>query len=262
MIPKPRTVRFDFSRVPRHWFGGNAIATHIVNGVNLLFPAGERFFVRSVHRWLDGVDDEILGERVRGFAGQEGRHANAHERYFDALRAQGYDIDTFLRVYEAIAYGFIERIAPTKLALSTTVACEHFTAILAEYALEKRLLDFAHPTMRELLMWHAAEEIEHRSVAFDVLQKVAPGYGLRAAGMALAATCLGGFWFAATLSLIVQDRDVALGEKLAQWKVAREQRDRSVFVRGIREYLRPGFHPDQNPIDHLAADYLEAAGIA
>jgi hypothetical protein len=261
MIPKPRALRFDFSEVPRHWFAGNAVATQIANGINLLFPAGERFFVRSVHRYLDQVDDPVLGERVRGFSGQEGRHASAHERYFETLRAQGYDIDTFLRAYEAVAYGFIERVATPKLRLSVTVACEHFTAIMAAYALEKRILDSAHPTMRDLILWHAAEEIEHRSVAFDVLQRVAPGYGLRAAGMAVAAACLGGFWLAATLSLVAQDRDVGVRDKVRQWGVARRQRD-SVFLHGMREYLRPGFHPDHNAIDHLATEYLNTAGLA
>jgi predicted metal-dependent hydrolase len=262
-IPKPRAVRFDFTNVPKHWFGGNVVATHIANGVNLLFPAGERFFVRSVHRYLDRIDDPILGERVRGFAGQEGRHANAHERYFDSLRAQGYDIDTFLNVYEAIAYGFLEKTFGPKMRLATTVACEHFTAILAEYALEKRLLDFADPTMRDLLLWHAAEEIEHRSVAFDVLQSVDSGYALRAAGMAMASVCLGSFWVAATLSLLAQEREISGAQKMKHWKVARAQRgDGSVFRRGIRDFLRPGFHPDRNPVDRVAAEYLEAAGIA
>jgi predicted metal-dependent hydrolase len=261
-IPKPRAIKLDFSKVPKHWFGGNVVATQIANGVNLLFPAGERFFVRSVHRYLDRIDDPILGERVKGFAGQEGRHANAHEKYFDALRAQGYDIDTFLKAYEAIAYGFLEKAFGPKMRLATTVACEHFTAILAEYALQERLLDFADPTMRELLLWHAAEEIEHRSVAFDVLQHVDSGYGLRAAGMAMASVCLGGFWVAATLSLLAQEKGLSRKQTFKQWRVVRAERDRSVFRRGIRDFLKPGFHPDRNPIDRVAADYLEAAGIA
>ena len=56
---QPRAPDLDLdTRIPRHWFGGNALATHIVNGVNLLFPAGEQFFVRSVRRYLDAVEGE------------------------------------------------------------------------------------------------------------------------------------------------------------------------------------------------------------
>ena len=30
--------------IPRHWMNGNAFATHFFNGLNLVFPDGERFF--------------------------------------------------------------------------------------------------------------------------------------------------------------------------------------------------------------------------
>ena len=66
-VPKVRSPGVDVSGVPRHWFGGNVVATHVANGVNLLFPAGERFFVRSVHHYLDRIDDEHLRARVKGF---------------------------------------------------------------------------------------------------------------------------------------------------------------------------------------------------
>jgi hypothetical protein len=40
-----------------------------------------------------------------------------------------------------------------------------------------------HPEMVKLWQWHALEEAEHKAVAFDVLQAVAPGYWLRVAAM-------------------------------------------------------------------------------
>jgi predicted metal-dependent hydrolase len=249
--------------VPRHWFGGNVLATHIVNGVCLLFPAGERFFVRSVNYYLDRVDDPHLRAQIKGFFGQEGRHAREHERFFEALEAQGYDVRRFLRLYERVAYGFIERVAPRSLALATTAACEHYTAIIAEHGLRQRLLDLAHPRVRALLLWHAAEEIEHRAVAFDVLQKVSPGYGLRVAGMLMATVCLGGFWVAASLALLAQEDGLDLARLRRDWSVARERTlPHGVFLRGLREYLRPGFHPAQADIDGLAADYLASVGLS
>jgi predicted metal-dependent hydrolase len=263
-IPRPRSPDLDFdASVPRHWFGNNVVGTHVANGVNLLFPAGERFFVRSVNRYLGEVSDPLLRAQVKGFFAQEGRHAHEHERVFRMLEAQGYEIEPFLRAYERIAYGVIEKIAPPSLALATTAACEHFTAILAEGALRERLLDLAHPTMRALLLWHAAEEIEHRAVAFDVLKRVHPSYALRIAGLALAATCLGGFWVAATLTLLWQERGLAQGRLRNDFRVARSRaRKRSVFVRGIRAYLVPGFHPLDNPIDSLAESYLASVHLA
>lgn len=256
-MPKPRAFAFDPAGLPKHWLNGSAIGTHLANGVNLLFPMGERFFVRSVRHFLDRIeDDPVLKEQVRGFFGQEGRHARAHEDVFEMLQAQGFDLTGFLAVYDRIAFRFIEKLAPPKLHLATTAACEHFTAIMAEDALREDLFSTSHPAMARLLMWHAAEEIEHRAVAFDVLQRVDPSYALRVAGLAMAAPLLAGFWIAGALTLLAQD-DVPR-EQL--WRELQAMRGRDVFGgvfgRGIRAYLRRDFHPLENPIDELARDYL------
>lgn len=262
--PRNPGIRFDES-IPRHWFGGSGLLTQLANGVNLLFPEGERFFVRSVRYYMDQfADDPELFERVRGFCAQEGRHAKTHEDYFQLMRAQGYEIDRFLATYRRLAYDFLERISPPALRLSATVALEHFTAIMADNCLRERLLDHAHPTMARLLYWHAAEEIEHKAVAFDVLERVNPSYALRMAGLALATVTLGGFWIAGTRMLLAQDR--AAGRDTGLGPMRAEARERSifrrVFLRGIREYLRPGFHPAQNDNYHRAHEYLTSVGLA
>ncbi len=262
--PKPRAPVLPLDRaIPRHWFAGNVWATQVVNGVNLLFPAGERFFVRSVNHYLKELGDPRLVAQVRGFFGQEGRHAKEHERFFEVMRAQGFEIERFLRIYEAIAFGFVERISPPALRLATTAACEHFTAILAEEVLGERILDHAHPSMRDLLLWHASEEIEHRAVAFDVLRAVAPSYALRMTGLVLATALLGGFWTAATTSLLAQEPKLTLGRLRQDARAARAKMgSRSVFRRGILEYMRRDFHPSQADTDHLAATYLSSVGLS
>jgi predicted metal-dependent hydrolase len=266
--PLPRTPRIGFLEVPRRWLAGSAAATHVANGVNLLFPAGERFFVRSVRHYLDSLDDEELVREVKGFFGQEGRHAQAHERFFDTMRAQGYEIDRFLARYERLAFGIIEKASPPALRLSVTVALEHFTAILAEDALSGPMLPHADPAMRQLLQWHALEELEHKSVAFDVLAAVNPSYPLRLAGLALATTLLGAFWIRATQDLLAQD-GMTLGDAARELRQLRERGHehgegfprpivQRVFLRGIREYLRPGFHPRDRDDAALVAAALAA----
>jgi predicted metal-dependent hydrolase len=262
-VIRPRSPRFEFSDVPRHWFKGVVLSTHLVNGVNLLFPAGERFFVRSVHRFASRVKDPVLREQIRGFNAQEGRHANAHERYFETLESQGYRIRGFLRFYEAFAFGFVERVAPEQLRLAVTVAAEHFTATLARGGLVEDVFAGAHPTMRALLMWHACEEIEHKAVAFDVLREVNPSYALRMAGLAAATMLLGGFWMLGTGMLVAQDR-IGLGRLVSEMRLVRDQQPFSdrVFGSAIRSYVARGFHPyDERGDDALARDYLAAAGL-
>ncbi|MEZ4402991.1 MAG: metal-dependent hydrolase [Kofleriaceae bacterium] len=252
--------------MPRHWLGGAAVPTQIANGVNLLFPAGERFFVRSVYHYLDRIDDPQLKAAIKGFAGQEGRHARSHEDYFATMRAQGYAIDRFLELYQWLSFTLLERIAPPALRLAATAAAEHYTAIMAAGAAADVPLDQAHPAMRQLLYWHAAEELEHKSVAFDVLQAVNSSYALRVAGLAMSTALLASMWLAATSYLWWQDG-------ITPWRAVRQLRQlrgqapsepivTRVFLRGIRQYLRRDFHPDQDDNYHLAEALLAKSAEA
>ena len=259
---KPRApgVKFD-AAMPRYWFGGMKPASLLANGVNLLFPAGERFFVRSVMHYLPHIDDDVLKAQVRGFAGQEHRHARAHEDYNVLLETQGYRLARFLKVYERIAFDGIERISPASLRLAVTAATEHFTAILAEDALSRGYFAAMNSEVGRLLMWHAAEEIEHKAVAFDVLQKVAPGYPLRMAGLALASALLGGFWFAAVVTLARQDAKLPPEPHREPTQEEKKHTPLDVFARGIRDYARPSFHPNQNDNLPLAVEALRSLGL-
>jgi hypothetical protein len=268
----PRKPRFDLAAVPRHWFGGSRIATHIANGVNVLFPAGERFFVRSVNHFIDhpavAADPELVAQ-IKGFFGQEGKHARAHEEYNELLRAHGFEIDRLLDVHDRFFYGWLEHKLSPELKLAATAAAEHFTAIMADNASRRDILAHAHPVMRALLLWHAAEEIEHKAVAFDVLQKVNPSFRLRIAGLVWSTTMLSFWWLLGTLNLLRQEgmtRDQVRAE-LRGLRASRGDGDgiaRRVFLRGIREYLRRDFHPSHNDnyalaVEHLRGMFADAA---
>jgi predicted metal-dependent hydrolase len=264
-IPTPRTVKPNFAVVPRHWLANNAVATHIANGVNVLFPEGERFFVRSVHRYASKIEDPILQKQMKGFFGQEGKHAGTHEDFNKTLEQQGFQLKNFLRFYRFLAFGVIERLSPPQLRLAITAASEHFTAILAEVALRDSVIkNHGHPVMKQLLLWHAAEEIEHKAVAFDVLQKINPSYALRMWGLAVATLCLGGFWTIATLTLLRQDKKLgAPSADAIPLQRLRRQEDilRRTFVGGLRQYIKRDFHPNQNDNLWLAQQYLAQAGL-
>jgi hypothetical protein len=259
-VPVPRRMDFPFDAdaIPRRWFAGKALPTHVANGLNLLFPAGERFFIRSVRHYADRIDDPNLRARVRGFYEQEGHHAREHQRFFEIMEAQGLRIRPFLRWYERVGYEWLEkRIFSCEMALSTTVAAEHFTATLADRALSQDFLDHAHPVMAALLKWHAAEEIEHKSVAFDVLQLVNPSYRLRVQGLLLATTTLLSFWAIATVMLLRQERVTLrqLRRELHEMRSAGHSLDRTIRSAFV-DYLRRDFHPSQIPNEPLARAHL------
>ncbi len=262
-----RKPKFPFAEVPRHWFGGSPFATHLANGLNLLFPLGERLFVRSVRKHLPTIkQDPELEARVRGFIAQEVRHGMEHERFFEIMEAQGFRIRPFLAWYEQVAFGVLEKIGARvhpDLDLSVTVALEHFTAMFAERALGKDpLQEIAHPVMRDLLLWHACEEIEHKSVAFDVLARVNPSYALRMAGLGVASVSLLAFWLAATRMLLRQEPKVEARNILREVAATREHNTllNGAFAASFVDYLRRDFHPSQQANEHLAEAWLAANG--
>lgn len=245
---RPRNMGFELDDTPRHWVADAAFPTAMGNTLHLIFPMGERFFVRAVRHFQEQITDPELRAQIKGFYAQEGRHAHEHERVFKLLEDRhGVDLQPFLRLYKKIAFEVIEPRTSHKLRLAVTVALEHYTAIMAEDALEGGLLERAHPAMRPLLAWHASEEIEHKAVAFDVLKAVDDGYALRMAGMVLATALLMGFWALGTTMLLRQEK-IGWRETLRQMRSARKANPvlSRVFVRGIREYLRRDFHPWQN----------------
>jgi len=240
---------FDFSEVEHFWLAGNPVATQVFNGLNLVFPDGERFFIKAVRDQMGSVDDPQLAAQVRGFSAQEGRHAREHERYFEVLREQGYEIDTFLRRFNRFL-GFVNRVAPAPLRLAMTAGAEHFTAIFGSIALrDEKLLPDAHPAMAKLVVWHASEEVEHKAVAYDVLQASSPSWLLRIAGFALATLSLFGWSAIATRMLLRQDVEAGRTSKAAiraaRNELARDDEQvRSELLARVRDYLRRDFHPN------------------
>ncbi len=260
--------RFREARIPRLWMLSSPHLTHLSNALQLLFPAGERFFIRSVKHYEDRITDPELRARIKGFYGQEGRHGHEHERFFKVLEDQGFEIQSFVSRYEGLVFETIEpRLSPS-LRLAVTAALEHFTAAMGRNALSSDFLDDSHPILADLMRWHAAEEIEHKAVAFDVFEAVDGRYSVRILGLLLAVLGLTYFWSEGTRHFLAEeeekfgtDLELALASARANPHLQREKARRlEMFRTAIRAYLRPGFHPSDVDDYDLAKGYLTSIG--
>lgn len=198
---KVRRPKFRFGKdFKKHYANDNMFMTHFANALHMIFPDGEKFFIRSVQNYSDRITDEKLKAEVRDFVGQEGVHFKVHQDFWKVMEAQDLPVKQFVKVYNKLAWEFLEpalyRIFPEKnariFALAVTVALEHFTAMYGEYyfknfAKNEEMLPL---DMHMLFAWHAAEEIEHKSVSFDVYQYVGGGYFTRSFAMIFSTTLL------------------------------------------------------------------------
>jgi len=193
---EPRNLRFDVEGdIPRYWVNGRRSITTFFNNLSIFFPVGERFFIASVRAQQKHVKGARLHKEVRGFCAQEGIHSREHDRYNEMLEQQGYPVaELEQRVEKLLAH--VSRRFPRRIHLAVTCALEHFTALMAHGLLEEsgkksNIFDGAHPTMAALWKWHAAEENEHKSVAYDVYLAAGGHYGERATVMVAASVI---FW--------------------------------------------------------------------
>jgi predicted metal-dependent hydrolase len=241
-----RNVRFALdAEVPRYWHGGRRALTLFFNNLSIFFPPGERFFVAAVKRHRHLVRDERLAAEVAAFSAQEGFHGREHVRYNRMLAAQGYPAAAMERRIERILR-LVTRVLTPRQRLSATCALEHFTATLAHGVLsEPALLDGAHPVMASLWRWHAAEENEHKAVAWDVYRLAGGGWLERAVIMTLATVI---FWALVMTQQVQLMRADGILFSPREWAVLLK----FLFVApgGLRKmwrvylhYYRPGFHP-------------------
>jgi predicted metal-dependent hydrolase len=194
-LPQVRRLDLDFdpSAVPRDWYAGDLHLSAFWNGLSLLFPEGEKFFVDSVRRYGSRLSDPELKKRVNAFIGQEAMHGAEHRAFNAMLRAQG---DEGVVRLERELRGLLwlgRHLLRPKAQLGITCALEHYTAILAEQLLELPEHQASiHPSMRSLWLWHALEESEHKTVAYDVFQAVGGTYFTRIATMLIASVFFAG----------------------------------------------------------------------
>jgi uncharacterized protein len=251
------------SDTPRYWMGGDPYATHLMNVLSLTFPPGERFFIDSVRAFRNQLKDPRLLAQVRAFITQEALHSREHRTLNEWMRRFGIDPDAYDK---ALSDDIAARRATREPLddLAVTCALEHFTAIMAEgWLTQEGHREQAAEPIGDLLTWHALEELDHKSVAFDVYQEVSGDYERRIKWMARITL---GFMLGVSIMHIQM---LAADKQLSRpWAIAkswwRYWGPRGYFTRLIPAYLRyyrRDFHPwedDHGPL--IARVEAELAG--
>lgn len=246
--------------IPKHWLPGDEGVSSLLNAYTILVPANEAFYIRTLNACLPRMRDGALRARCQAFIRQEAQHGVAHKRYWDNLDAQGYAYRGLERAVDRGIFRVMDRIAPLWLRVSLVSCVEHINAYLGYEFLSQSILADADPRVRDLMEWHFAEEIEHRAVAFDLLQAVSPHYPVRVLGAVMTTTLFYLLLTVLAASLLAQDRRLwrmATWGQLVHHLGAGHGMARRTF-RHLRDYLRHGFHPSRLP----GADALAAAVLA
>jgi predicted metal-dependent hydrolase len=234
--------------IARHWCAGDPFRTALMNALSMSFPVGEQFFIDSVRSGFAALSPELQEKHradMQGFVGQEASHRRLHALYNEHLEKLGLVNSWGPRAKERMK--MLEGVHPRHW-LAATAANEHFTAILADFMLENAdLLGSEDPRLQTLWLWHAAEESEHKCVAFDLYQALEGDHAWRVKWMRRITMVFLIDTMRQTVSNLRHDGS------LWQWRTWKSAASYLFGKRGLvrltfkpwRQYFRRDFHPSQ-----------------
>lgn len=256
---RARRFEVDYGASPpsRHW-AGEPFLTHWLNAYTITIPDGENFIVQTIRKFIDQLQSPQVSRDALGLIGQEISHARGHNQFLEALRAQGFRLDTYLGFTRFISFKILQPTSTPLQQLAFVVGIERVNELFAEITLSSGKLAAVEPPVRALYEWHFAEEIEHKSVAFDVYQAVSGNRFWLGYGVIFCYLVNMAYLFLGCATFLRQDRQLF---KWRTWKAAFryffvEEKFLPRMTRGCFQAIRRGFHPSHSDNRQLAEHVL------
>lgn len=274
-----RSFSAHWQDVPLVWIPRQKFACFVLNVTHLVLPPGELWFCRLFNQALPLIENHGLRDQVRGFVAQEGAHARCHRDVLTVYEAAGWDFSIsksrLERIFDQLLGGkVLGRWTVTgngqrrwlRMRIGMVAAIEHVTCVLGSWILENQPIRQvnANEDMLNLLLWHGAEEVEHRSVAFDLYRHLGGGYLGRVFWFFLVVAAIVLTWKRGTQVFIKQDH--ALSGKRQRYGfrsyliASRAGYLPSVgyLTMSFLQYLRWGYHPANAGDSERAATVLNS----
>lgn len=178
---------------------GNPDMSAFQHGLSMTMPYLEPYLIRTMRTVMKELPEgHPLLKDVRNFCGQEGNHFRNHMAMNDAIRnALPDEHAQRLREVEAqmeADYQAFTKEKPLKYNVVYAEGFEAMTFAIARTSAKRGMQENMLPWARDLWSWHLAEEVEHRTVTFDVYKALYGGYVYRLKWGTQAQSHFGRFW--------------------------------------------------------------------
>ena len=180
-----RPIRFAFDEpvdfdVPDEKLGGQLAML----GLSMTMPYLEPYLIRTMKVARKRITDPVLEEDARRFSQQEGHHYRNHAMFNERIRGSFDEpVAKRLQAIEEALEGDYQRFTREKSLRFNLGYAEGFEAMTCASALamaeNREFEDAASMPGGEIWAWHMAEEIEHRTVAFEVFEHLVGSYAYR-----------------------------------------------------------------------------------
>ena len=184
-----RRMRFAYPEAAKaHWNGARPEFSQIVNGASLSMPYLEPYLIETMKKAKERITDPELLKDVDLYIGQEATHFRQHQQWNKRLADMGY---ACVAPHEAQLKQDYDAFAANRSFTFNIAYAEGFEAMgltVGHMLVEDReyLLKDADPAVASLLLWHFVEEIEHKTVTFDVFKALDGRYWWRVYGLVYA----------------------------------------------------------------------------
>ena len=160
---------------PFHCIKDDVIYSNFYNAYTLVQVPGERFFILTAKEVLPLIKDDFLVNECKTFIAQEGEHAKIHHAYNEALVRSHYTrAQDIINRWDQTFDAWTNPNLPLEKRLLFVVMAEIFTAHIAEDFFQRwhGQWDRLNNDIALLFSFHNVEEIEHKSLCFDLFSHI------------------------------------------------------------------------------------------
>jgi len=263
-----RQMDFDFpDDIDPVVVAGNPEESYLMIGLSLLLPYLEPYLIRTMKEAKKQIRDPKLLDDLERFSAQEGQHYRQHMRFNDSIRLQGFEKLEGLEKKLAADYKGFTKNRSLQFNLAYAEGFEALTTASARFSFEREAEQDILPAVSDLFQWHLLEELEHRTVAFDVYEHVCGGYFYRIVAGLYAQWHMSSFIARVTKYMIEADPDAI--ERCGGQEGMRERRRlarpdlRKNFLPKLLKTYSPRYTPHDIPFEaelqEMATHFSEVA---
>lgn len=160
---------------------GDPALSYFFVGAWMMLPYLEPFLIRTVQAAVPLIRNEVLKEEAKRFCAQEGQHFRQHARANDVVRRTHPSGPRLAELEKEVEAEFLRwsEEKPLKFNLAYAEGFESMTCAGARTQIAVGMFDHMKEPIRSLMYWHITEEIEHRTVCFDLYEDVVGDYFYR-----------------------------------------------------------------------------------
>jgi predicted metal-dependent hydrolase len=232
--------------------------------LSFTLPYLEPYLIRTMRSAAKRVDDPELRSDMKAFSSQEAQHYRNHARINDIVRSQlSSGAASDLRSLEDELEADYRRYSDERtLAFNLAYAegFESMTFAFARSVFSDRPLDDILPEWADLITWHLAEEVEHRTVTFDAYERIVGRYPHRVA----VGTWAQGHFLRSLLrmSTVLQRELIDPNTSFTRVVLDAARRNwRNGAIPGTMRALSPTYHPARVPLSEDVRRIAASQGV-